>query len=46
MIHKEMILDSLIGDDECFTQINEYFNLSEVKISDNDLERTLKEMVE
>ena len=44
--HKEMILDSLIDDDECFTQIKEYFNLSEVKITDNDLERTLKEMVE
>ena len=46
MTHKVMILDSLIDDDECFTQIKEYFNLSEVKITDNDLERTLKEMVE
>lgn len=46
MTHKGMILESLIDDDECFTQIKEYFNLSEVKITDNDLERTLKEMVE
>ena len=46
MTHKGMILDSLIDDDECFTQIKEYFNLSEVNITDNDLERTLKEMVE
>lgn len=38
MTNKEMILDSLINDDEAFTQIVEYFELfAEVKVAPSEL---------
>ena len=47
MTNKELILDSLIDDDEAFTQILEYFVLAvEVKISPVELKNLLIEMVE
>lgn len=47
MTNKELILDSLIDDDEAFTQILEYFVLAvEVKISPLELKNLLIEMVE
>lgn len=47
MNKKEFILDSLIDDDEAFTQIIEYFELAaEIKISPLELKKLLKEMVE
>ncbi len=46
MTNKEWILDSLIDDDECLTQIAEYFDLAEVDISMDELQKTLDEMVE
>lgn len=47
MTNKEMILDSLINDDEAFTQIVEYFELfSEVKIASSEIKGLLAEMVE
>ncbi len=46
MTNKEMILDSLIDDDEAFTQILEYFEYVEVKISSSEIKRLLAEMVE
>lgn len=47
MTNKEFILDSLIDDDEAFTQILEYFKLSaEIKISPLELKKMLNEMVE
>lgn len=40
MTNKELILDSLIDDDEAFTQILEYFELAaEVKISPIELKK-------
>ncbi len=46
MTNKELILDSLIDDDECFTQIVEFFDFAEVDISIDELQKTLDEMVE
>lgn len=47
MNRKEFILDSLIDDDEAFTQILEYFELAaEIKISSLELKKLLNEMVE
>ena len=47
MTNKELILDSLIDDDEAFTQILEYFELAaEVKISPVELKKLLNEMVD
>lgn len=47
MTMKEFILDSLIDDDEAFTQILEYFELAaEIKISPLELKKMLKEMEE
>ena len=45
MTKKEYILDSLINDDEAFTQIVEYFKFVNVSISNMELEQ-LKEMIE
>ena len=46
MTNKEFILDSLIDDDEAFTQILEYFELAaEIKISPVELKNLLTEMV-
>ena len=47
MTNKEFILDSLINDDEAFTQILEYFELiAEIKISPLELKKLLNEMVD
>ena len=47
MTNKELILESLLYDDEAFTQILEYFELAaEVKISPLELKKMLNEMVE
>jgi len=46
MTKKEYILDSLINDDEAFTQIVEYFKFVNVSISYMELEQLLKEMIE
>jgi predicted transcriptional regulator len=46
MTKKEYILDSLINDDEAFTQIVEYFKFVNVRISNMELEQLLKEMIE
>lgn len=47
MTNKELILDSLIDDDEAFTQILEYFELAaEIKISPIELKKLLNEMVD
>ena len=47
MTNKEMILDSLINDDEAFTQIVEYFELfAEVKVAPSEIKELLAEMVE
>lgn len=46
MTNKELILDSLIDDDECLTQIVEFFDFAEVDISIDELQKTLDEMVE
>ena len=47
MTNKEFILDSLIDDDEAFTQILEYFELTaEIKISPVELKKLLNEMVD
>lgn len=44
---KELILDSLIDDDEAFTQIVEYFELAaEIKISPLKIKAILEEMIE
>ena len=46
MTNKELVLDSLIDDDEAFTQILEYFVLAaEIKISPVELKKLLNEMV-
>ena len=46
MTNKELVLDSLIDDDEAFTQILEYFVLAaEIKISPVELKNLLTEMV-
>lgn len=47
MTNKEMILDSLIDDEEAFTQIVEFFELfSEVKVAPSEIKALLAEMVE
>ena len=46
MTKKEYILDSLIDDDECFTQIAEYFKFCEIEISHAEIKRLLAEMLE
>ena len=47
MTNKQMILDSLIDDDEAFTQIMEYFKLvAEVNIKPSEVKRLLEEMLE
>lgn len=47
MTNKELILDSLIDDDEAFTQILEHFELAaEIKISPEELNKLLNEMIE
>lgn len=46
MTNKEMILHSLIDDDEAFTQILEYFKYVEVKIAPSEIKKLLAEMVE
>ena len=47
MTNKEMILDSLINDDEAFTQIVEYFELfAEGKVAPSEIKELLAEMVE
>ena len=44
MTNKKFILDSLIDDDEAFTQILEYFALAaEIKISPLELKKMLKD---
>ena len=44
---KELILDSLIDDDEAFTQIVEYFDLAaEINISPVEIQTLLEEMVD
>ena len=46
MTNKELVLDSLIDDDEAFTQILEHFELAaEIKISPVELKKLLNEMV-
>ena len=46
MTNKELILDSLIDDDEAFTQIVEYFDLAaEINISPVEIKTLLKEML-
>lgn len=47
MTNRELILDSLIDDDEAFTQILQHFELAaEIKISPLELKKLLNEMVE
>ena len=46
MTKKEMIIDSLIDDDECYSQIKEYIEHLGVSIIDKDLEELLKSMIE
>ena len=44
---KELFLDSLIDDDEAFTQIVEYFDLAaEINISPVEIKTLLEEMVD
>lgn len=44
---KELILDSLIDDDEAFTQIVEYFDLAaQINISPVEIKTLLEEMVD
>ena len=44
---KELILDSLIDDDEAFTQIVEYFDVAaEINISPLEIKTLLEEMVD
>lgn len=44
---KELILDSLIDDDEAFTQIVEYFDLAaEINISPLEIKTLLEEMLD
>lgn len=46
MTKKEHILDSLIDDDEAFTQIVEYFKFAdEIKISPLEIKALLEEMI-
>ena len=46
MTNKELILDSLIDDDEAFTQIVEYFDLAaEINISPVEIKMLLEEML-
>ncbi|HIS35248.1 TPA: hypothetical protein IAC10_01265 [Candidatus Scatousia excrementigallinarum] len=45
MTKKEYILDSLIDDDEAFTQILEYFEFVSVDISEEELNLLLNEMI-
>jgi predicted transcriptional regulator len=47
MNKKEFILDSLIDDDEAFTQIVEYFELAaEIEISSEEIKILISEMIE
>ena len=47
MSNKELILDSLIDDDEAFTQIVEYFELvAEIQISSEEIKILISEMIE
>jgi DNA-binding MarR family transcriptional regulator len=47
MNKKEFILDSLIDDDEAFTQIVEYFELvNEIEISPEEIKNLINEMIE
>ena len=47
MNKKEFILDSLIDDDEAFTQIVEYFELvAQIKISPLEIKKILDEMLD
>ena len=47
MNKKEFILDSLIDDDEAFTQIVEYFELvDEIEISPEEIKNLINEMIE
>ncbi len=43
--NKEIILDSLINDDEARTQIVEHFKFVKISISDKELDSTLNEML-
>ena len=44
---KEFIIDSLIDDDEAFTQIVEYFELvAQIKISPLEIKKILDEMLD
>ena len=45
MTKKEIVLDCLIDDDECFTQIIEYFNYSDAPIDSEELQNILNEML-
>ena len=46
MTNKELILDSLIDDDEAFTQIEEYFDLAaEINISPVEIKMLLEVML-
>ena len=46
MTNKDLILDSLIDDDEAFTQIVEYFDLAaEINISPVEIKMLLEEML-
>ncbi len=45
MTKKELILDSLINDDEAKTQIAEFFLLCNIDITDQELESLLLEMI-
>ena len=44
MTNKEYVLDSLIDDGECFTQIKEYFDHFNIFIEDDELQRLLNDM--
>ena len=44
MSNKEYILDSLIDDGECFTQIKEYFDHFIISIEDDELQKLLDDM--
>lgn len=45
MNYKNLVLDSLINDDECFTEIFLYFMFVKVRISVKELQKLLDEMV-
>ena len=44
MTNKEYILDSLVDDGECFTQIKEYFDQFNISIEDDKLQNLLDDI--